>query len=71
MLYLVLIVAKCNVNSVKSIRNVFPSDVLIVAKCNVNYCLQLFSNAPNQVLIVAKCNVNKKLLIPNKPLQLY
>ena len=32
----VLIVAKCNVNSISSYPSFFPIFVLIVAKCNVN-----------------------------------
>ena len=35
----VLIVAKCNVNTIEKIGNAVLGIVLIVAKCNVNYII--------------------------------
>ena len=55
---LVLIVAKCNVNKIKSKKFYRLKKVLIVAKCNVNPFLFKRNVFPSFVLIVAKCNVN-------------
>ena len=54
----VLIVAKCNVNSVEKNAEKEKYFVLIVAKCNVNRTYLNFSANSLVVLIVAKCNVN-------------
>ena len=57
-MFIVLIVAKCIVNSVSTIvPKTFP-EVLIVAKCIVNEFLLVDTKTQNVVLIVAKCIVN-------------
>ena len=54
----VLIVAKCIVNSIMSCISVSKSIVLIVAKCIVNRVAACGLNKCTKVLIVAKCIVN-------------
>ena len=56
--YIVLIVAKCNVNSTNNVPCCRFILVLIVAKCNVNLENGTNGSAVTGVLIVAKCNVN-------------
>ena len=59
-LYLVLIVAKCNVNEQDPGDAEGVGKVLIVAKCNVNSNVRELLKECEGVLIVAKCNVNLK-----------
>ena len=56
---LVLIVAKCIVNTCNKLCLIRQQSVLIVAKCIVNLCIQLRNSRLMVVLIVAKCIVNK------------
>ena len=56
--FLVLIVAKCNVNLLRSHLKEYFQAVLIVAKCNVNSTVASGDADNFRVLIVAKCNVN-------------
>ena len=55
---LVLIVAKCIVNTKISTPNSSKIPVLIVAKCIVNILENIILNGILDVLIVAKCIVN-------------
>ena len=61
--HLVLIVAKCIVNTGKPSTNNVPCCVLIVAKCIVNLSIKCTITGSEFVLIVAKCIVNAVLYL--------
>ena len=55
---MILIVAKCIVNSCNDSTKQSKLEILIVAKCIVNTSREMFQLFRQEILIVAKCIVN-------------